>query len=340
MPSFLIAPTGHSMPLSGGETCVGSDPSVQIPVRADLGLLPRHFAIAQLEGGWHLGAYEGAAVWVNGQLVRMTALRDGDRIVAGQLELIYREEPVVALPPVGSSMGAIALPPLQMGTVAQTEDAPHGVSLHLPVRAYPQSANAPHDSGGGWSIGRTGLIGVLMVVPGSILSYGAVFDWPVALKPEDLVIKEVFIVEAIRHQPRKGVVWTELHLTPSMNRIIELPKDLPFNPSWGKSMARIGFVKKLHDETHLYKDGKQVPLKVITLEVGGRSYRSLTMHNVVEEGDHQLFLLLGPFMLVTGLVLLMTAWKNWKVKRGPVRLDRADAMKLAGEALVAVAREM
>ena len=132
----------------------------------------------------------------------------------------------------------------------------------------------------------------------------------------------------------------ELQLDPSMNRIIELPEDLPFNPVWSRSMAKIGFVKKLYDDTHLNKQGQRVALKVITLEAGGKTYRSLNRHNVAEEGDHQIWLLAAPFMLLVGVALLMTAWKNWKVKREPIRLDRADAMQLAGNAIEAVVRSM
>jgi|GEM_PF-3186236 len=342
------------MPLSGGESCVGSDPSVQISVRAEMGLLPRHFAITQLEGVWYLGAYEGAAVWVNGQPVSVTELRDGDRIVAGQLELTYREEPEMA---VALSMPALALmttvpATLQMGTSAllgdggaapvppMSEEAPERAPMRMPARTKSQPPTVTGDSAGGWSIGRTVLIGVLMVVPGGFLGYGAWFDWPEPLKQGDLVFQEAHILEATRHQPRKGMSWMELQLDPSMNRIIELPEDLPFNPVWSRSMAKIGFVKKLYDDTHLNKQGQRVALKVITLEAGGKTYRSLNRHNVAEEGDHQIWLLAAPFMLLVGVALLMTAWKNWKVKREPIRLDRADAMQLAGNAIEAVVRSM
>lgn len=92
MSRFLVATTGHSVPLSGGETYVGTDPAVQIPVRGDMGLMPRHFVIAPAASGWQLAAFDGAMVMVNGRQVRHTEIHDGDQIVAGQLALTYRDE--------------------------------------------------------------------------------------------------------------------------------------------------------------------------------------------------------------------------------------------------------
>ena len=370
------------MPLSGGETCVGSDPSVQIPVRADFGLMPRHFAVAPQNGGWYLGAYEGAAVWVNGQPVTMTELNDGDRIVAGQLELVYRDEQVAAAVPVlspqmrtitsmpaagqghvplmpsasttagmptllsvppmapPSSMGALSLTPLSMdGGISGGEEGSHAgprpaesrvSDLERPAYAPPSLSRPPslarppaeewkasdRYNPQKWSALKMGGLGLLLAGMGLFACYVAMFELPGPLKQGDLVIKEARIVNAITHRQRKGRSWTEIMLAPAMQRVIELPDDIPMNPAWGKGIAKIGFVKKYHDDTHLNMLGTQVPLRVATLEVDGKSYRSLAKHNNVQEGENRLITLAGPFMVIGGVFLLMLGWEKGKAKRG------------------------
>lgn len=62
--------------------------------------------------------------------------------------------------------------------------------------------------------------------------------------------------------------------------------------------------------------GTQVPLKVATLEVDGKSYRSLAKHNTVQEGENQLITLAGPCMVIAGVFLMMLGWEKGKAKLG------------------------
>ena len=138
MPRFLVATTGHSVPLSGGETYVGTDPTVQIPVRADMGLLPRHFVIAPSAGGWQLAAFDGAMVLVNGLQVRNTEIHDGDQIVAGQLALTYRDEQEAAM--AKAMPNVMQAPQTQMTSTPQPVQAPPALSLAIPtltLNAFP-----------------------------------------------------------------------------------------------------------------------------------------------------------------------------------------------------------
>ncbi len=343
------------MPLSGGETCVGSDPAVQIPVRAGLGLLPRHFAIAPLEDGWHLGAYEGAAVWVNGQLVQVTALRDGDRIVAGQLELTYRDKSEMGMvePMPEPSLVPLSLPLLQMGTAARRgggeavplpliygDEAVEGEPMRLSALMPTKMANDSSGSSRRWGFGTMILIGALLAVVGGLACYVAMFELPAPLKQADLVITDAHILKVTRHTVRKGLSWTELDLDPPMNRVIELPDDLPANPAWGGSMARLGFVKKVYDDTQLNELGKLVALRVVTLELDGKPYRSLAKHNTVQNSENQIITLAGPCLLLGGLGLLMMAWEKWKMKRGGRSPGTGGAVLLPGESFQPEAQDL
>lgn len=331
------------MPLSGGEICVGTDPSVHIPVRADLGLLPRHFAIAQREGGWYLGAYEGAAVWVNGLPVSVTELHDGDHIVAGQLELTYRDEEASSKTETTQStnVSSHSFQPLQTGlstlmgrALTQQElvrTSREGIVEQLAKVPLPPEVGGimvPTAQGevtslaGGkrdhlWLI----LIGLFLIVGGGVLGKAVFLDSTGPLKQEDLVIKEVTITEVIRHQNRKRSSWTEMKIHPSLSRVIELPDDLTYNPAWTRqgAVAKIGFIKKLHDDTSLNMRGTLVPLRVATLEVDGKPYRTLSKHNVVEEGEQQMMRLTAPLMVLGGFVLIMFGWEKWKARRAAGR---------------------
>ncbi len=320
------------MPLLGGETCVGSDPSVQIPVRADMGLLPRHFAIAQLEGGWHLGAYEGAAVWVNGQPVRVTALHDGDRIVAGQLELTYRDEQEAAMaqarPTLTQAMPSLtqnSFQPLQTGPPRVLEES-EPPAMARPMVAEPEDAQQPQPrmlirtelgdvtslAGGKRDHLLMILIGVVLIVIGGLFTKLAFFDKSGPLKQGDIIIKEGHITGVSVSGRRKGVRTTELLTDLGLTRMIQLPDDLPFNPVWTRpgSVAKMGFAKEEFNRV-----GTQVRLEVATLEVEGTTYRSLAKYNTSQEGQNQMFGMAAVGMVLGGFLTLMMGWEKWKTKR-------------------------
>lgn len=330
MSRSLIAPTGHSMPLSGGETCVGSDPSVQIPIRAEMGLMPRHFVIAELEGGWHLGAYEGAAVWVNGQPVRVTALHDGDRIVAGQLELIYRDEPEMAMGQervtsmqTTPSLVQDSFQPLQMSPPRLEVETERPAMARPPMpeleRAAPPRVLLRTELGDVTSL--TGgkrdhllmiLIGLVMIGIGGFVTKLAFVDASGPLKPADIVVKEGHITGASVSGRRKGIKTTELLTDLGLTRMIQLPDDLHYNPAWSRpgSVAKIGFVKE-----EFNMRGTQLRLEVATLEVDDTTYWSLAKHNAAVDSQNQMFAMAGPAMVLGGLFVMILGWEKWKTKR-------------------------
>ena len=129
MSAFLLAQTGHSLPLPPDPVVVGSDPSAQVPVRADLGIAARHYQIQPdpgQNGHWVVSLLPEQPVQVNGQPVPHAFLRDGDVITAGALHLMYRaavvEAPVMAAT---MPMAMPAMPPPQETPAPPPEmDAP------------------------------------------------------------------------------------------------------------------------------------------------------------------------------------------------------------------------
>lgn len=115
MPAFLVAETGHSMPLPADAVVVGSDPQAHVPIRADLGLAPHHYELRPMPGQGHqvVSLRAQFPVMVNGQPVPSAMLMDGDVITAGGLRLRYRNEAMTAQPtPVAPSP-----PPLPVMTM-------------------------------------------------------------------------------------------------------------------------------------------------------------------------------------------------------------------------------
>ena len=113
MSAFLLAQTGHSLPLAPYPVVVGSDPSAQVPVRADLGIAPQHYQIQPApgqNGHWVVSLLPEQPVQVNGQPVPHALLRDGDVITAGALHLMYRA--AVAEAPVMAATMPMAMPAL------------------------------------------------------------------------------------------------------------------------------------------------------------------------------------------------------------------------------------
>jgi len=91
MPAFLVAETGHSMPLPADAVVVGSDPQAHVPIRADLGLAPHHYELRPIPGQGHqvVSLRSQCPVMVNDQPVPSAVLMDGDVITAGGLRLMY-----------------------------------------------------------------------------------------------------------------------------------------------------------------------------------------------------------------------------------------------------------
>jgi hypothetical protein len=328
MSRFLVATTGHSVPLPGGETYVGTDPAVQIPVRGDMGLMPRHFVIAPAAGGWHLAAFDGAMVLVNGLQVSQTEIHDGDQIVAGQLALTYRDEREAAMATAMPSLTQNSFPSLQTGLSRKVEEPEQAAVGLLPVaepeRAPPARILARTELGDVTSLagGKRDhilmmLMGVVLIGIGGLLAKLAFFDSTGPLKQADLVIKEGQIT-GVSVSGRKASKTTELLTDLGLPCVIELPDDLHYNPVWSRqgSVAKIGFVKEAFDNKKLNMLGRQGTLTVATLEVGGIPYRSLAKYNTVQEGQNQMFALAGPGMVVGGLFLMMMGWEKWKTRRG------------------------
>ncbi len=126
----LRTPQGHTLLLPDGAVSIGADPANEVPVAAHLGLAPVHFRLQPWEGGHFIeDAGSGLGTLVNGHAINWKPLAHGDRIVAGELEVIYSESspsdaasvsataasaaPVVLLqPPAPPSSSGIAAAPL------------------------------------------------------------------------------------------------------------------------------------------------------------------------------------------------------------------------------------
>jgi hypothetical protein len=142
MSALLLAQTGHSLPLPPDPVVVGSDPSAQVPVRADLGIAARHYQIqpdpAQ-NGHWVVSLLPEHPVLVNGQPVPHALLRDGDVITAGELHLMYRA--AVAEAPVMAATMPMAMPampsmPPPMPPQPPQEPAAPPVEMDAPRSGY------------------------------------------------------------------------------------------------------------------------------------------------------------------------------------------------------------
>ncbi|MBL9130739.1 MAG: hypothetical protein JNG86_06040, partial [Verrucomicrobiaceae bacterium] len=143
MHAFLTTDTGHSAALTGAEVViVGSEAGVQLPVRADLGIGPRHFELQPVGGTYQLRALSPDwPVTVNGAPVHVAVLWDGDVIRAGALSLTFRlpaRLPTVAPEPVFTPPApVIPAQPYLGSTMALTRPVPHldwsQAAPHAPV---------------------------------------------------------------------------------------------------------------------------------------------------------------------------------------------------------------
>lgn len=103
----LRTPQGHTLLLPDGAVSIGADPANEVPVAAHLGLAPVHFRLQPWEGGHFIeDAGSGLGTLVNGHAINWKPLAHGDRIVAGELEVIYAE----TSPSEAGAMSAIAAP--------------------------------------------------------------------------------------------------------------------------------------------------------------------------------------------------------------------------------------
>ncbi|MFM2141765.1 MAG: hypothetical protein RLZZ476_309 [Verrucomicrobiota bacterium] len=145
MSAFLLAQTGHSLPLPPDPVVVGSDPSAQVPVRADLGIAARHYQIQSdpgQNGHWVVSLLPEHPVQVNGQPVPHALLRDGDVITAGALHLMYRaavaEAPVMAatMPMAMPAMPSMPPPPPPMPPPPPQEPSAPPAEMDAPRSGY------------------------------------------------------------------------------------------------------------------------------------------------------------------------------------------------------------
>ncbi len=101
MAYFLVAPSGHFVGVPPRVVCVGSDPSADIPIMANIGLAPRHFALVPGGRGCRLQALApNALLKVNGRMVQAHDLAIGDQIQAGALSLRFQDTPELTSEPV------------------------------------------------------------------------------------------------------------------------------------------------------------------------------------------------------------------------------------------------
>jgi len=116
MTAYLIAESGHGVPLTADAIVVGSDPTVQVPMRPETRLAPRHFELRPAFHGGHevVSLADGDPVQVNGTPVHRGFLRDGDLLTAGRTILQYR---LIA--------GEPALPQMPRSSASRVPHVPH-----------------------------------------------------------------------------------------------------------------------------------------------------------------------------------------------------------------------
>ena len=141
----LRTPQGHTLLLPEGCVSIGADPSNDVPVAAHLGLAPVHFRLQPWEGGHFLeDAGSGLGTLVNGHPVNWKPLTHGDSIMAGELEVVYRQQSEVGFSPVPVPVAPIPQPtPLAPAAVSTL---PAGIPAIL-ASAPPLSAVLPTYAG-------------------------------------------------------------------------------------------------------------------------------------------------------------------------------------------------
>ena len=108
--AYLVAPGNHIAPLGDiPDATVGSDPRCTLGIRGDFGLEPIHFHLFRTEG--QVGAKvvpadpEKTPVCINGELIPASGawIKEGDAILAGFIELVYRDDDEVKEEPESSA---------------------------------------------------------------------------------------------------------------------------------------------------------------------------------------------------------------------------------------------
>lgn len=81
----------HTLELPGEPVTFGASADAGVPVRVEFGLAPLHFSVSPMGSGHYLRDCESpTGTFVNGERVEGAVLKDGDVVLAGQLEMRYR----------------------------------------------------------------------------------------------------------------------------------------------------------------------------------------------------------------------------------------------------------
>ncbi len=103
-PSRLIASNGTIYKLPPRDIHFGASRKNTFPTRKKFKLAERHFTLIRVDDSFTLSATDPEAhpLFLNGKPVKAAPLKDGDKIRAGKLELVYRDTP----PPVDAKAAA------------------------------------------------------------------------------------------------------------------------------------------------------------------------------------------------------------------------------------------
>jgi hypothetical protein len=141
MPHCLVAPSGHQVPLGEKSLFVGSDPGSDIPIRAEFGLAPRHFALHHGAGNYRIVALSPSSpLYINDQPVEFYDLKSGDRIKAGRVELVYQGPPLPEIPAISAMVATPTVSPQPLAP--SLPEVPAIADLPLPQATPPISIAA------------------------------------------------------------------------------------------------------------------------------------------------------------------------------------------------------
>ncbi len=310
MPS-LVATTGQSVDLPFKHIAIGSDPSCDIPMRADLGIGFRHVLLQVTpQGTWLQAPDVNQPVMVNGGRVASAPLQDGDVLTIGSVNLMFRSSPP-ATPSVAAPFPSSAPAPaatLRSGPVAGTSNGqrpapPMGIRPLAAVAAasvpppQPVAAAVAHGSqaGANWALA----IGLLwMVIATSVLAV----LYP-GLKAQVPLEKVRYLdVPLISSQYVTGSLWKAGHtlLKGADDASFTLPPDTNLDLTGMKLpvSTRIGV------DIDSYKPGG-APAGVITLDVNGKPWRTLRRHNEIKAHADEIELAILLVLIVGALPIVI-----------------------------------